>query len=154
MNVLKLYCHQLSFHKGLKRCILLLWSYYFSWNTALDKKSSHGDRIICMALISIWMARLRMRICAWSLIRLIKSSSTYVRRRHLNKMQALRGTEADVQYKSTLVSLFLKMWSNTFFFILWVEFSSKGNTFYFSLPESGGILCALPCLSPTVSSEA
>lgn len=146
--------------KAWRNCIQLIWFYYFSWNTALDKKSSHGDRIICMTLISIWIARLRMRICAWSLIRLIKSCSAYVRRRHLNKMQALGRSEADVQYKSTLVSLLLKMWSINFLFyfffiILWVDFSSKGNTYSISLPEKKGeILCALPCHSPTVSPGA
>lgn len=108
--------------KAWRNCIQLIWFYYFSWNTALDKKSSHGDRIICMTLISIWIARLRMRICAWSLIRLIKSGSAYVRRRHLNKMQALGRSEADVQYKSTLVSLLLKMWSINFYFIFFLSF--------------------------------
>lgn len=103
--------------KAWRNGIQLIWFYYFSWNTALHKKSFHGDRIICMTLISIWIARLRMRICARSLIRLIKSSSAYVRRRHLNKMQALGRTEADVQYKSTLVSCLLKMWSINFLFI-------------------------------------
>lgn len=108
--------------KACRNRIQLIWFYYFSWNTALDKKSSHGDKIICMTLISIWIARLRMRICAWSLIRLIKSGSAYVRRRHLNKMQALGRTEADVQYKSTLVSLLLKMWSINFLFYFFYHF--------------------------------
>lgn len=108
--------------KAWRNGIQLIWFYYFSWNTALDKKSSHGDRIICMTLISIWIARLRMRICAWSLISLIKSGSAYVRRRHLNKMQALGRTEADVQYKSTLVSLLFKMWSINFLFYFFLSF--------------------------------
>lgn len=143
--------------KAWRNGIQLVWFYYFFWNTALDKKSSHGDRIICMTLISIWIARLRMRICAWSLIRLIKSSSAYVRRRHLNKTQALGRAKADAKCKSTSGSLFLKMWSNNFlsFFLFYGWTSAVRETHSLShCQKKKRNSCALPCCSPTVSPEA